>query len=225
MENKTNWIKIKTSRFFIFYALNKNIGDKDYYNKCDRHVKKVCKIFNFNVDKIKKVKYYILSNKDEYKRILGRESYGEIRENCIYSVHKYHPHEITHIIMHKFLGNGRLKIFSEGVAVLYGWDDNGPLWHSKPLEHWLNMHYKEVDLKQLIKNFNYFDSTVSYPIAGCFVKFFIEKFGMSKFKKTYRNVENSLSKKEQEKIIEKITNMTLGALINSFYNYYNIDRP
>ena len=72
------------------------------------------------MDRIRNIKYYILPGRNEYKQILGRSSYGEIKNNCLYSVYPFHPHEITHIVINKFLGKGKLKILSEGIAVLYG---------------------------------------------------------------------------------------------------------
>lgn len=222
MNNKTNWIKIKTSKFFTFYSLNKDIDNKDYYKKCDQHVKTLCKTFEFNINKIENIKYYILPNIKQYKAILGRKSYGEIRNNCIYSVHEYHPHEITHIIMHKFLGNGRIKIFSEGIAVLYGWNNNGPIWRSKPLKYWLKKYRKKINLKQLIVNFKSIDTKISYPISAIFIDFFIKNFGINKFKKAYRNLKNNLSLKDQNEILKKITNKPYKELINDFYVYYNL---
>ena len=80
-----------------------------------------------------------------------------------------------------------------------------------------------MDLVQLIKNFKSFNSKISYPIAGCFVNFLIEEFGVSNFKKLYRRVDDSMLIKEKKEIVKKITNMTIEELVVSFYDYYKLN--
>ncbi len=222
MINKDEWIKIKKSEFFTFYSLGQEIKDKTYFNKCDKHVKKICKLFKLDFKKIKNFEYCILPSKDEYKRILGRSSSGETKKNCIYSLHLFHPHEIAHAIVGKFLGYARPKIFSEGVAVFLGWNNSGPVWRSKPLKFWLNKYYKKIDIELLLADFSKFDGIVSYPVSGCFVGFLIEKFNAIKFKKLYKQMGINKALEDQKKIIEKITGVLFKDLIKQFYDFYDL---
>ncbi len=213
------WKKIKETKHFIFYIYGRPKLEKNYYEKCEKHLQKIYKIFGFKFRLKDKINYCILPNEETYTSVLGWKPTGRVYGNNIYSVYAFHPHEIIHMLFRKNVNEDSIRILSEGVAVLYGWNRDGqPRWRGKSLEFWMNKYMKKISIMNLINDFNQFDTQVSYPISACFVQFLINNYGITKFKKLYRRLNGDMSLKEKEKIFREVTKLSIRQLDKDFHD-------
>jgi hypothetical protein len=113
--------KIKTTKHITFYTFGKFKLPKNYDKKCEDHIQKVCEILKIKY--VDSFDYFIFPGNETYEKILGCKPTGRVFNNTLYSVYPFHPHEITHIVLHKALKaltDKTLSVLSEGAAVLYG---------------------------------------------------------------------------------------------------------
>ena len=99
-------------------------------------------------------------------------------------------HETTHVIAHHTLAASFVPLLSEGLAVyLSGPEDSFKPEHSKVLSFLDNGNF--IPLAQLADNMSFWqiDSAITYPLAGSFVKFLIEEYGITKFTQLYRETQ------------------------------------
>ena len=112
-------------------------------------------------------------------------------------------HETTHVIASHTLRHSFVPLLSEGLAVYL----SNPEGSFKP-EHSSTKFFLEnggfIPLAQLIDNMSFWqlDATISYPLAGSFVKFLIEEYGMTKFTQLYREMESDNGYEKLEEIYE-----------------------
>lgn len=112
------------------------------------------------------------------------------------------PHEITHLLT---LGLGMPpELFRQGIAEAM---EIG--WAGRPHEYWLQKFIKNkryVSLFELLddKKFFSFNEEVSYPESGAFIKYFLKKHGLIKFKVLYKELERNGDPNENIKKFEGI---------------------
>jgi hypothetical protein len=208
------WLNSETKHFIYFISSEVKIDKKDF-QKSENHLKFFCKTFNFKFDK--KIYFICVGNRREMKKILGRKTNGTAKiiknQGIVFSVFLYHPHEVVHIIMNK-LGKSKL-LFNEGVATLFGWDDE--MFHKVKINTYSKKVYN-ISLAKMMSN-KYF-STIrqknSYPYSALFVKFIINKIGISEFKKIYKKMKEKNLPSKNIKILEKILEKKFSEIEKEF---------
>lgn len=194
----------------------------------------------------KEIKYPIsiyLYNMDE--QIVSRNQHGgraDLQSNTvIYSYdgsitynkygEKYYVgiHEIAHIIFaneFKYYTNNN-RLITEGIAVWFedGYQKigiiskkyNAKFTYKKSLDQWMSQYaYILPSIKEVLDNQESMKESLFYPIAGMFVKYLYEKFGIETIKILYKNSNYSL-----EKTLIKELNMDLNDIDNEFKMYVN----
>ena len=97
------------------------------------------------------------------------------------------PHEDTHIILGEL---GRpAKLLEEGAAEYVHHGDAIHSWHRDAL---LNTHQGIVSMLINDAAFTSSDLFLSYPLAGSFVGFLMERYGLDAFKKVYSSTDTPL---------------------------------
>lgn len=134
-------------------------------------------------------------------------------------------HEIAHVIASKF-GTTIFKVAKdfnpaliEGLAMYVEDDFDGyPIDYASSL---IIKKYPNVDLKNLFESFNFFKnySSVSYILAGSFIKFLSEKYGVELVKELYRT--NKFNVIQDKKIEELFFEFRQSLLLKNYsFNKY-----
>jgi len=144
------------------------------------------------------------SQRITYNKYLSREHMGEIygvsntngiADPVAFAIHTLWPidnHEVIHLYSSAF---GRaVALFSEGLAVAHQTNpaagDFTPKWSGTPV-HTLARQFRDtgrlVAIGDLITSngFRRFDSNVTYPEAGSFVRYLIDRFGLPSMKQLF----------------------------------------
>jgi hypothetical protein len=94
-------------------------------------------------------------------------------------------HEVTHIITFNAWGPTDLRVLSEGIAVYMEhmtYENENDYGSSQMIVAALNAHDALPDIESLARNFEQFDTNISYPVSGSFAGYLIHRFGMDKFR-------------------------------------------
>lgn len=108
---------------------------------------------------------------------------------CTYNekIKAHGPHEDAHLLMYQCFGIISRKFLEEGIAVYFG-----RYWQGIDLHEWAKTLFEQKyysDLSQFLEDepFCSANSMFSYPVAGSFCKWIIDKFGFSHFAEFYRS--------------------------------------
>ncbi len=191
-----NWRTV-TSKFFTFHISDTNLTNSFAINNFDAFVDSMMIVLNCSNEEItnleqKKIHYFLCKDKSEIKRLTNYSARGLyfLAFDYIISTFNSHYHEVAHLLMNYKLQ--RLELFTlpllqEGFAVAYGGRGG------KEPNVILNMgsyliSSNFIDYNQLLskENFYKFNVSLSYPVAGLYVKFLIKTFGITKFLELYK---------------------------------------
>ncbi|MFZ0453445.1 MAG: hypothetical protein WAM24_06800, partial [Ignavibacteriaceae bacterium] len=205
------WLK-EESKFFIFHISNPLLFNHYAEEKLDNFVDKICNVLKLSNDRVEKLKdnkihYYLCSDTGEIKSFTGYEARGlyYLPYDYIISTFNCHYHEILHLLINyklKTLSLYTLPLLQEGFAVAFG--GRGGKEPDVILEmgaflatsNFLNYNFL-LD-KQ---DFNHYDATMTYPLAGLYNKFLIDKLGIDKYINLYKKYSGTETKIEKLKII------------------------
>ena len=207
-KNLFNW-REKTSEHYIFSFLSNSVAEKEI----EDIIREQEKWYSLIIKKLKiknnrKIHYYLYPSRTLKEKLT--EDVGNAYANWDdFSVHTIYsknlkvigPHEDTHLLTLSW--GTSIELFQEGLAEYLH-----PLWHSKSHNYWVKKYKEEnkFEFEKLFDN-NYFYSlnpNISYPIAGSFTKFLIDKYGLEKFKESYSSLSKEKNNKENIEIFENI---------------------
>ena len=157
----------------------------------------------------RQIDIFIVNSMTRMKALVGRETNGIAfpKTNVICFIFNTQTnasgaHEMMHVVAKNFWQGDPKPWLNEGLAVYA--DD---LWYSHKL-HDLGKHFlvnkKLVPLGRLVKDFKEYNSLISYPLAGSFVKFLYEQYGADKIRELWR--------KSAPEDITRILGKSLGEL-------------
>lgn len=151
--------------------------------------------------------YYLYESLADKARITGVKGSG-IAEAALGEVHVVYGndrkvtglHEDCHVLAQQLWGGSRLPFLVEGLAVYC--DGH---WLSAPVDRWVSVLSKRGDLiplQGLLQPdlFESYPDLLTYPVAGSFVKFLIEKFGIEDFRTFYLSARPASIREDFEKI-------------------------
>lgn len=146
-----------------------------------------------NLDSGNKLEYYKYRDREHLKRVTGRETngFGEIGTNRFHTIWKADNHESVHIIVSQLIGVPP-AIFNEGIAVAhqadyYKYPDFIPGWNGQDFNK-LAKYYKQrgeiPSLDKLLGTYSFWDynSDITYPVSGSFIRYLINNYGLTKTK-------------------------------------------
>jgi hypothetical protein len=140
------------------------------------------------------VAYYRYQDRTELMRYTGRETNGfaEPEQGRFHSIWPRDNHEYIHVVFVSGVGFPS-ALFSEGVAVahqgasLMGSFDGPPQWNGTSVDQLARKHLADGTLPvldELVESsrFRSYDSQMTYPVAGSFVRYLIDQRGIERFK-------------------------------------------
>lgn len=157
-----------------------------------------------------KLNLFMVDSRKKMKEIIGMETNGiaNVEDNTVYSIFNaniktYGKHEFCHVITCNEWGIYKEIWLSEGLAV--NSDNNWWGYDLHSLANYLKVKGKLIPIEDIVENFYKYDSFITYPESGSFVKYIKEKYGLDIIKELWKvgriGFENKLSKNISE--IEK----------------------
>ncbi|MCX6173746.1 MAG: hypothetical protein NTZ27_03220 [Ignavibacteriales bacterium] len=221
-----NWQRDSTSHFNYYYELNSicaNYVDstKIYMEKGYPELLEFLGVKNYR----SKLNLFMVDSRERMKKIIGMETNGiaKVEDNTVYSVFSptiriYGKHEFCHVITCNEWGMYKEIWLSEGLAV----NSDNKWWgydlHS--LANYLKVKGKLIPMNEIVENFHKYESFITYPECGSFVKYVKEKYGLDIIKELWKagriGFENKLGKNISE--IEKYWIQEINK-----YDYAKID--
>lgn len=215
---------------YVFHFKNNSLAEKDILlisQTQENCYNKITKLLN--IKPTFKINYFLIESPEEVGLIYSEIYNNNDKEPCnafthyptntIYCVYNEKikcigMHEDTHIISYTKL-RPRCAFLREGLAMFMD-----KVWHGlKNEKHVYNLINSgtKLDLYKCLENQYFFniDCNISYPFAGAFIAFLIEKVGLDLFLN-----ELYYTKKNYTKQLNKLFN-NQDELYNSFYEFIN----
>ncbi len=205
-----NWVTEK-SKFFIFHISSRVLFNHYAEERLDNFVGNICNKLKLNNEQIKnlkknKIHYYLCKDDSEIKKLTGYDARGlyYLPYDYIITTYNCHYHEILHLLINYKTQNPSLytlPLFQEGFAVAFGGRggkvaevilETGAFLGINNLLNYNSLLSKE--------EFNQFDATMSYPLAGLYNKFLIYELGINKYFSLYEKYSGDESVIEGLKI-------------------------
>ena len=185
-----HWEK-KETRFVNF----KWLAEKEFPQEdMDRFVKIADQITSdFGIKKMdKKVDYYFYPSEDKFLKLLRRKRYKQLPRwglKEFHSIESYEDHDMMHMILYD-LGKPPMGLV-KGVVFqyrekIYGWD-----LHNCAKQDLINKRLPVLYKTLSQYAFTHTEFSVTVPSWGSFVKYMIEKHGMDKMVKLYKQTDGA----------------------------------
>ena len=183
------------SEHYIFYFEPNSLADQEIEEitkEQENCFQSICNTLGITF--AEKICYYLMDSPEKVGILFGGNdpinAFAVLGENKIYAV--YNPdvkcigfHEDTHLIS-ATLGIPQSEFLLEGLAMFFD-----KTWWGLQNERWA-CYYKtksqDISIKSMLetKDFYSFDCMISYPIAGAFIQFLIDRYGLERFKTLYQ---------------------------------------
>jgi hypothetical protein len=144
------------------------------------------------------IQYYKYESREHMKDVIGvgnKNAFANAREFALHTLWRADNHETIHLLASRFASPGPVPLFAEGFAVAHQVDpvkgDFAPKWNGRYLREHLAAFRADgrfVPPRHMLtaKTFRLVDDVVSYPIAGSFVRYLLDRFGYEKVKDLLR---------------------------------------
>jgi hypothetical protein len=196
------------SAYFEFHISDTTLINDYSISMLDTFVDKMISVLNFNSAEIKKLKeekihYFFCKDDLEIERLTNYKARGlyYMPYDYIISTYNCHYHELLHLLMNyklRSVNTYTLPLLQEGFAVAFGGRGGQKpdvLWQMGKFIVQSNI----LDYKSLLNksDFNKNDPSMSYPVAGLYVKFLIHSIGINKFLELYKKYSADNAKIEE----------------------------
>ena len=172
-----------------------------------------------------KLNLFMVDSRKDMGKLIGMETNGiaSPKDNTVYSIFNanvktYGKHEFCHVISINEWGMYKEVWLSEGLAV--NSDDNWWGYDLHSLANYLYSKNKLIPIKEIIKNFHKYESLITYPECGSFVKYIKDKYGLALVKELWKDGA-TVFEKRLDKNISSIEQEWLQEIKK--HNYTNID--
>lgn len=221
-----NWASFN-SKYFVFHASDSSLLNEYSINRLDSFVENMLELLKCSDEEIRKLKdekihYFLCQDDSEIVNLTGYSARGlyYIANDFIISIFNCHYHEIAHLLINyklKSLSLFTQPLFQEGFAVAYS--GRGGKEPNVILDMGLFLVKSNfLDYKMLLSKaaFYQYDASMSYPVAGLYVKFLIEFFGIEKYLELY--TKYSSSSDEIDKIQISPDDLPASIVWENFFN-------
>ena len=189
---------IHTTKHYVFTYKEDSLAAKDIKKIAKIQEECLTKISNtLKVSFTEKIKYYLLESAKEIGKLYGINEpingFAVWGENKIYALYNdkikcIGPHEDTHLISF-VINTPKSNFIVEGLAMYFDekwWGLDNDVWAS-----YYKANNKDLSISNLLSNeeFDSLNCEITYPIAGSFVKYLINRFGVDKFIQLYQITE------------------------------------
>lgn len=201
-----------SSEHYDFHFLKGSIAEKDIkkiVNIQEQCYEEICKVLKIQPKII--IQYYLLDTPE-----LVGEIYGD-NEPCngfanppneIYAVYNEKikcigHHEDAHILSYT-INRPDSNFIREGLAMYFD-----KFWWDKTNEEWVRLfllekRYKKISKLLLNDIFLSCSDSITYPIAGAFTKYLIDRYGIEKYMLIYKHKGKDFSKKIREVYLKDV---------------------
>jgi len=200
--NDKRWIK-KESTHYIFYYFTNSIAEHDILTIeeiQEKSFKKILSVLKVRKPK-EKIKYYFYPSKNIKYKLTGDSGYAQaiyagLTVHMLYT--KQHKpigeHEDTHLLSLPLgLATG---FFAEGLAEYFSWNR---IVLGKKKDQWLiDGENKILPIEKIVSHKGWIETPDNnfmyhYSFAGYFITRLIKDFGISKFKRFYKEVNRDMN--------------------------------
>lgn len=215
------WKFHKTKHFdFYIHPLNRKIDPK-HFEKTEKHFEKILKTFNLKYGG--RITVVCVKDRKEMKKLIGMATNGIAggkNFGIYFSIFIYHPHEMVHVIMARSF-NRTNSLFNEGLATLYGWDNE--LFKRRHIDSHTNsiLKNKPISIKEIMDNkkFNNYSCITLYPYSASFLKYIREIYGLKKLKSLYKKIKRNNETENNIRILELGLGKKIGQIQKGFMSY------
>lgn len=196
-----DWITLE-SRYFRFFLSNSRLTNSYAVQKLDQFVEETCAVLGMDNSELellkkRKIHYFLCEDEDKVEKITGFKIRGmyDMAYDYIISSYNSHYHEIVHLMMNfklRKLPIYTTPVLQEGIAVYLGGRGG------RASNIILNMGKFLIDgelcnIEDFLtkEEFYHLNPSISYPIAGLFVKYLIEEMDIPKFVEMYRSYSSA----------------------------------
>jgi hypothetical protein len=176
-----------TSAHYMFHMAPGDLVDTTWQERYYAWV-----IVQLQVQPNERLQYFKYRNRAHITQVTGRATNGFAEPGTLrfHTIWPVDNHEGVHTLVIQYIGHPT-ALFNEGVAVAHHMDplrgDLTPRWSGTPI-HMIARQAEEAHripaLSSLLtsQGFFEFDSQVMYPVAGSFVRYLIDTYGLQRFK-------------------------------------------
>lgn len=143
----------------------------------------------------KKIDYYKYRDRDHIKKITGKygDGWADPDNFAVHVVVPYDHHECVHL--YTSLIGRPTQFFNEGIAVAFQTDpynnDFEAKWWNNPVHYWAKKFKNEgtlISLDSILEtsDFQRYDTAITYPESGSFVRFMLDNYGLDRMKSFFR---------------------------------------
>ena len=220
-----DWVRLK-SKYFVFHTSDSSLLNEYSINRLDSFVENMLELLNCSDGEIRKLKdekihYFLCQDDSEIINLTGYSARGlyYIANDFIISTFNSHFHEISHLLINykiKSLSLFTQPLLQEGFAVALGGRGGKEPNVILDMGSFL-VKSNFLDYKMLLSKatFYQYNASMSYPVAGLYVRFLIKSIGIEKYLELY--TKYSSSNDEIDKV--SISSDDLPASIE-WENYY-----
>jgi tetratricopeptide (TPR) repeat protein len=181
-EYYNNWKMVESERFVFHFQPSAMGNIAEFIRDREEAFATINRFFGSRVPQ--RIHFYVYHSDAKLRERFGKESgfaypaYFFIHSQYFFSI----GHEITHVISYYYdTPPQRRDLINEGMAVYFDLTGENKLEMAR---YQLKKHRIEAfSLVRLWQDWKWLPNTVSYPVAGAFVKFLIEREGEAKFKR------------------------------------------
>jgi len=170
-EYTKDWEIVETENIIFHIQPNHQIEALSNYCSARENAFKENNSF-FKATLYKKIDFYIWSNPEEGKKVLGEEIGFANSDLCIINskTNQTRGHEIAHILCdYGIKPNKKNRFINEGLAVAFD------LTNRNHLELAKSVNQENLTIKQLMNEHFKFSDSVIYPIGGAFIEYLMKK--------------------------------------------------
>jgi len=151
-----------------------------------------------DVTPTRKITYNKYQSRAHMGQVIGVSNTNGFADPNSFTVNTIWPtdnHETVHLYTSTFANPGPVALFNEGIAVAHqvnpAANDFIPRWSGTPLDDIARSARQSGTLPALstiieTTGFRAIDSNVAYPIAGSFVRYVLDRFGLAPVKEFFR---------------------------------------
>jgi len=205
-------LTLETANFIFHYSP----GDYIYSDRQEAFGSWAISLLVINIPK--KIDYYKYKDYDQLRRIWGTSGYAWADTETL-SIHHYVPwdnHECVHLLT--YLIGRPSDFFNEGITVGLSTDPyNGDFegkWYGMSVHYWGKRFKDEgtlIPLNDLLESndFRRYESGITYPESGSFVRYMIDTYGMSRMKSIFQTVNYGDSKDEIKQKFQSVYGISI----------------
>jgi len=222
----STWLT-KKSTHYLFHFSQGSVAEKEIDKIVTTQEIEYQKTIDFLATKNDRIiNYFLYPNNKTKGELSGNDGNGHA-ERDKFEVHAVYnneikcigAHEDTHLLT-SFLGLPP-QLFREGLAEYMSGN-----WHNVKHDEWAVRFLAEgklPDLAQIIDDEKWYelDDSISYPSAGSFVGFLIQKLGREKFLELYKALNRDFTPKKNTTIFQKIADSTISGMQAEWQNGLN----